>query len=77
MFQVGFLEILLIFILSLFVFGPNKLPSAIKSITRLWYITKSRIESARSEFERDIGAEEIEQDVFNELKLKELDENER
>ena len=77
MFQVGFLEILLIFILSLFVFGPNKLPSAIKSITRLWYITKPRIESARSEFERDIGAEEIEQDVFNELKLKELDENER
>jgi len=77
LFQVGFLEILLIFILSLFVFGPNKLPGAIKSITRLWYITKSKIESARSEFERDIGAEEIEQDVFNELKLKELDENER
>ena len=76
MFQVGFLEILLILILSLLIFGPDKLPSAIKSITKFWYLAKSKIESARSEFERDIGAEEIEQDVFNELKLKELDKNE-
>ncbi|MEK9649679.1 MAG: Sec-independent protein translocase protein TatB [Gammaproteobacteria bacterium] len=76
MFQVGFLEILLILVLSLFIFGPQKLPSAIKSFTRFWYLTKSKIESARSEFERNIGAEEIEQDVFNELKLKEFDKNE-
>jgi len=77
LFQVGFLEILLILILSLLIFGPDKLPSAIKSITKFWYLAKSKLESARSEFEREIGAEEIEQDVFNELKLKELDKNER
>jgi len=76
LFQVGFLEILLILILSLLIFGPDKLPSAIKSITKFWYLAKSKLESARSEFEREIGAEEIEQDVFNELKLKELDKNE-
>jgi len=76
LFQVGFLEILLILILSLLIFGPDKLPSVIKSITKFWYLAKSKIESARSEFEREIGAEEIEQDVFNELKLKELDKNE-
>ena len=77
MFQVGFLEILLILILSLLIFGPDKLPSAIKSVTKFWYLAKSKLESARSEFEREVGAEEIEQDVFNELKLKELDKNER
>jgi len=77
LFQVGFLEILLILILSLLIFGPDKLPSVTKSITKFWYLAKSKIESARSEFEREIGAEEIEQDVFNELKLKELDKNER
>ena len=76
MFQVGFLEILLIFVISLFIFGPDKLPSAIKSITKFWYLAKSKIEKAKTDFERDIGAEEIEQDVFNELKLKELEKNE-
>lgn len=76
MFQVGFLEILLIFVISLFVFGPDKLPSAIKSITKFWYLTKSKIEKAKTDFERDIGAEDIEQDVFNELKLKEIEKNE-
>ena len=69
MFQVGFLEILLILVLSLLVFGPDKLPSAIKSITRFWYLAKSKIESARSEFERDIFKTAFEIDQMAILRL--------
>ena len=44
----------------------------IKNTTRL----KRKFSSFREDIERDIGADEIKQDIFNEFKLEELEKNE-
>ena len=36
MFQIGFLEILIIFVIGLIVIGPNKLPDLVKKIIKLY-----------------------------------------
>ena len=76
MFQIGFIEILFIGLIILLVFGPERLPEIskviIKSTTRL----KRKFSSFREDIERDIGADEIKQDIFNEFKLEELEKNE-
>ena len=76
MFQIGFIEILFIGLIVLLLFGPERLPEIskiiIKSTTRL----KRKFSSFREDIERDIGADEIKQDIFNEFKLEELEKNE-
>ena len=76
MFQIGFIEILFIGLIVLLLFGPERLPEIskiiIKNITRL----KRKFSSFREDIERDIGADEIKQDIFNEFKLEELEKNE-
>ena len=76
MFQIGFIEILFIVLIILLLFGPERLPEIskiiIKSTTRL----KRKFSSFREDIERDIGADEIKQDIFNEFKLEELEKNE-
>ena len=76
MFQIGFIEILFIGLIILLLFGPERLPEIskiiIKSTTRL----KRKFSSFREDIERDIGADEIKQDIFNEFKLEELEKNE-
>ena len=76
MFQIGFIEILFIGLIILLLFGPERLPEIskiiIKNITRL----KRKFSSFREDIERDIGADEIKQDIFNEFKLEELEKNE-
>ena len=76
MFQIGFIEILFIGLIILLLFGPERLPEIsriiIKNATRL----KRKFSSFREDIERDIGADEIKQDIFNEFKLEELEKNE-
>ena len=76
MFQIGFIEILFIGLIILLLFGPERLPEIsriiIKNTTRL----KRKFSSFREDIERDIGADEIKQDIFNEFKLEELEKNE-
>lgn len=76
MFQIGFIEILFIGLIILLLFGPERLPEIskiiIKNITRL----KRKFSSFREDIERDIGADEIKQDIFNEFKLEELEKDE-
>ena len=76
MFQIGFIEILFIGLIILLLFGPERLPEIskiiIKNITRL----KRKFSSFREDIERDIGADEIKQDIFNEFRLEELEKNE-
>ncbi len=76
MFQIGFIEILFIGLIILLLFGPERLPEIskiiIKNITRL----KRKFSSFREDIERDIGADEIKQDIFNEFRLEEIEKNE-
>lgn len=66
MFDIGFLELLVIFVLGLVVIGPERLPSTIKTCA-IWFSRfKRSIQEARAEFEQQIGADEIRREIHNE-----------
>ena len=74
MFQIGFLEILIILLVGVLVIGPDRLPHFIKSIVKTLTKFQNKFFEFRSSIEKDIGAEELKQDIFNELKMEELEE---
>ena len=76
MFQIGFIEILFIGLIILLLFGPDRLPESSKIIIKNTTRLKRKFSSFREDIERDIGADEIKQDIFNEFKLEELEKNE-
>tara|TARA_B100001248_G_scaffold83083_1_gene60537 strand:- start:7135 stop:7377 length:243 start_codon:yes stop_codon:yes gene_type:complete len=76
LFQIGFIEILFIGLIILLFFGPERLPEISKIIIKNTTRLKRKFSSFREDIERDIGADEIKQDIFNEFKLEELEKNE-
>ena len=76
MLQIGFLEILIILLVGIIVIGPEKLPEFIKSIMKIFTRFQNKFFEFRSSIERDIGAEDLKQDIFNELKLEEFEREE-
>ena len=76
MFQIGFIEILFIGLIILLLFGPERIPEISKIIIKNTTRLKRKFSSFREDIERDIGADEIKQDIFNEFKLEELEKNE-
>ena len=76
MLQIGFLEILIILLVGIIVIGPEKLPEFIKSIMKIFTRFQDKFFEFRSSIERDIGAEDLKQDIFNELKMEEFEKEE-
>ena len=75
MFQIGFLEILIIFILGLIIIGPKRMPEAIKTLIKFYKRIESKLSSFKKDIEKDIGTDELKKDVFNELRMEELENN--
>ena len=73
MFQIGFLEILIIFILGLIIIGPKRLPEVIKTFLRLYKRVEKKFMNFKKDIEDDIGSNELRKDVFNELRMEELE----
>ena len=73
MFQIGFLEILIILILGLIIIGPKKLPEAIKIVIKLYKKIEKKLGAFKKDIEEDIRADELKKDVFNELRMEELE----
>ena len=73
MFQVGFLEIAIILILGLLIIGPQRLPDVVKTVLKFYKKVQKQISNLKSDLEEDIGTEEIKKDVFNEMRMEELD----
>ena len=73
MFQVGFLEIAIILMLGLIIIGPKRLPDLIKTILKFYKKVQKQISNLKNDLEEDIGTEEIKKDVFNEMRMEELD----
>lgn len=74
MFDMGFLELMMIAIVSLIVMGPEKLPGAIRTVMALIHKIRSTAEGLRYELEREIGAEELRQELKNNDIAKSIDE---
>ena len=73
MFQVGFLEIAIILILGLLIIGPQRLPDVVKTVLKFYKKVQKQIYNLKNDLEEDIGTEEIKKDVFNEMRMEELD----
>lgn len=73
MFQIGFLEILIIFILGLIIIGPERLPEVIKTFFKLYKRIEKKFINFKKDIEDDIGSNELKKDVFNELRMEELE----
>ena len=74
MFQIGFLEILIILIFGLLIIGPRRLPVLIKTTIKIYKKIENKFNAFKKDIEEDIGADEIKKDVFNELRMEELEE---
>ena len=75
MFQIGFLEILIIFIFGLIIIGPKRLPEVTKTIIKFYKKIENKFVDFKNDIEDDIGADELKKDVFNELRMEELEKN--
>lgn len=73
MFDIGFAELVLIMVVGLLVLGPERLPGAVRTAS-LWIgrIRRS-FQEVRADIEREIGADEIRQQLHNESILKQLE----
>mgnify|MGYP001259653743 FL=1 len=66
MFDIGFLELLLVVLVGLVVVGPDKLPQAVKSIIKSFRKVKTYLNQTLLELEKSVGMDEIRQDLHNE-----------
>ena len=74
MFDIGFLELLVIALITLVVMGPERLPETIRTLS-LWFGRLKQLwEKARSEIETEVGMDDIRHQLHNEQVLKELGE---
>ena len=70
MFDIGLLELFLVLVIGLVVLGPERLPEVIKSVTRSIEWIKRTVTSTKEEISKNIGLDEIYQDLRNEEILK-------
>ena len=73
MFQIGFLEIAIILILGLIIIGPSRLPEVIKTWLKFYKKFQNHLTKFKNDLEKDIGTDELKKDVFNEMRMEELE----
>ncbi|QJD60076.1 twin-arginine translocase subunit TatB [Pseudomonas sp. gcc21] len=66
MFDIGFIEMLVVAIVALLVLGPERLPGAVRTAGLFIGRIKRGFADVRSQVEREIGADEIRQQLHNE-----------
>lgn len=72
MFDMGFLELMVVLIVGLLVIGPEKLPGTIKTCVIWINSIRRNLAAARDEFEKQIGADEIRREIHNHQVLESL-----
>ena len=73
MFQIGFPELLTLLVLILLLVGPKRLPEFTKFFIQIGSKLRSQYEKISNEINNEIGTEEIKKDIFNDMKLQELE----
>ena len=73
MFQIGFPELLTLLVLMLLLVGPKRLPEVTKFFIQIGSKLRSQYEKISNEINNEIGTEEIKKDIFNDMKLQELE----
>lgn len=74
MLDVGFWELLLVSVIALIFIGPEKLPGTIRTVALMVGRFRRSLANLRMEFENEIGADEIRQQLHNEAIMDSLKE---
>ncbi|MGB2533042.1 MAG: Sec-independent protein translocase protein TatB [Porticoccaceae bacterium] len=74
MFDIGFLELLVIALITLVVMGPERLPEAIRTISLWSGRLKQVLAKTRQDIENEVGMDDIRHQLHNEQVLKDLGE---
>ncbi|SFM56574.1 Sec-independent protein translocase protein TatB [Halopseudomonas yangmingensis] len=72
MFDIGFIELLVVAVIGLLVLGPERLPGAIRGVSSALGKLRSGINDVREQVERELGADEIRQKLHNDKIMAEL-----
>ncbi|QIB50632.1 Sec-independent protein translocase protein TatB [Pseudomonas sp. OIL-1] len=75
MFDIGFIEMLVVAIVALLVLGPERLPGAVRTAGLTIGRIKRGFADVRSQVEREIGADEIRQQLHNERIMSNLEKS--
>ena len=76
MFDIGLLELFLVLAVGLIVLGPDRLPEIVKSVTKSIRWLRKAVSSTKQEISKNIGLDEIYQDLRNKEVMKKTDINE-
>ncbi len=77
MFDIGFLELVIVSVVGLLVLGPERLPGAIRTVSLYVGKIRSSFSGIRAEIERELRTDEIRQDLHNQAIMQELRQTER
>lgn len=72
MFDIGFMELLLIAVITLVVMGPQRLPQAVRTITLWLGRARQAFAAVRKELENEVGMDDIKRQLHNEQILRDL-----
>ena len=73
MFDIGFFELLVIFILSIIIFGPNRLPEVVRYFVLSFKKLSSQFEENKEDISQSLEIEETLLDEKNKKILEDLD----
>jgi sec-independent protein translocase protein TatB len=65
MFDIGFPELLIVSVVALLIFGPERLPEVLRTVGRWFGAARRSFTSLKDELEREVGADEIRRDLHN------------
>lgn len=72
MFDIGFMELLLIAVITLVIMGPQRLPQAVRTITLWLGRARQAFAAVRKELENEVGMDDIKRQLHNEQILRDL-----
>tara|TARA_Y100001970_G_scaffold250037_1_gene321327 strand:- start:16235 stop:16483 length:249 start_codon:yes stop_codon:yes gene_type:complete len=73
MFEIGFLEFLLVIVISILILGPKRLPEAVKMLAKFFIKISKQFQSFKQEMSKSFEINEVYQDLRNEEVLKDID----
>ncbi len=77
MFDIGFIEMLAVAIIALLVLGPERLPVAVRTVGLTLGRLKRGFADVKRQIEKEVGADEIRQQLHNEQILANIEKQER
>ncbi|MGK0499431.1 MAG: sec-independent protein translocase protein TatB [Oceanicoccus sp.] len=74
MFDIGFLEVLIVFVIALLVLGPERMPDAVRQAGRLIGGAKRTLNHWTLEVNRQLDNDALQQSVKEELRISQINE---